>query len=228
MRPDRTYIGRMFPKLDIDTLKSRRARILNQVFDQEEQHELTQVGEEIVLRITPGGREEVKAFFYEDTRKIWRIVFQRFNRKDGTPQRISLSFDGTEIERLFNLLKLINYIDLESSEKVRLDDRIFNQWLTTEEEKTRYLLENPDLIAELAANHITKSDIVALAYRRKQLEIFEGLLRDDTFFKSKMKEWGVGREAVWQQFFESNPWIFGYGLTYIFTSPLDNKKLVPG
>ena len=38
--------------------------------------------------------------------------------------------------------------------------------------------------------------------------------------------WGKnGPEAVWQQFFEQNPWIFGYGLNYIFTSQLNDKKL---
>jgi hypothetical protein len=32
-------------------------------------------------------------------------------------------------------------------------------------------------------------------------------------------------EAVWQKFFEKNPWIFGYGLSYIQLSTLDEKKL---
>lgn len=32
-------------------------------------------------------------------------------------------------------------------------------------------------------------------------------------------------EAVWQKFFEKNPWIFGYGLSYIHLSALDDKKL---
>ena len=30
---------------------------------------------------------------------------------------------------------------------------------------------------------------------------------------------------MWQQFFEKNQWIFGYGLGYIFLTGLDNKKL---
>src|SRR5690606_8795543 len=32
-------------------------------------------------------------------------------------------------------------------------------------------------------------------------------------------------EALWQQFFEKNPWIFGYGLSYIYSSGLDERKL---
>jgi hypothetical protein len=32
-------------------------------------------------------------------------------------------------------------------------------------------------------------------------------------------------EAIWQTFFEENVWIFGYGLTYLFLSNLDERKL---
>ncbi|MBL8143775.1 MAG: DUF4263 domain-containing protein, partial [Acidobacteria bacterium] len=30
---------------------------------------------------------------------------------------------------------------------------------------------------------------------------------------------------LWQLFFERNPWIFGYGLSYVYLTGLDNKKL---
>ncbi len=32
-------------------------------------------------------------------------------------------------------------------------------------------------------------------------------------------------EDVWQKFFEKNPWLFGYGLNYIFLENLDRRKL---
>ncbi|MCB9079288.1 MAG: DUF4263 domain-containing protein, partial [Anaerolineaceae bacterium] len=45
-------------------------------------------------------------------------------------------------------------------------------------------------------------------------------------FEATRQKWSKrGKEAVWQQFFEDNPWIFGYGLNYLFTSRLDNRKL---
>ncbi len=51
-------------------------------------------------------------------------------------------------------------------------------------------------------------------------------MHDQQFFNEKIKERDAhGDEAVWQKFFEENPWIFGYGLNYIFSSQLDNKKL---
>jgi hypothetical protein len=88
------------------------------------------------------------------------------------------------------------------------------------------MARNSELIAEVMQNDITKSDIVALGYRKRQLEVFKNLLHDYVYFESVTKEWGVrGKEAVWQKFFEKNSWIFGYGLNYIFTTQLDNKKL---
>jgi len=107
-----------------------------------------------------------------------------------------------------------------------LDDHILDDLLISEDEKRGYLLENLDLVMEVARNDITKSDIVALAYRKEQLGLFDKLLHDEDFFEETRIEWEKnGPEAVWQQFFENNPWIFGYGLNYIFSSGLDDKKL---
>ncbi len=95
-----------------------------------------------------------------------------------------------------------------------------------EEGLQEILCENLDLVKYLAENAITKSDVVAFGYRKTQLEIFDRLLNDDAFFTDKQAEWGKRtRERSWQHFFEMNHWIFGYGLTYVFTSPLDDKKL---
>ena len=124
------------------------------------------------------------------------------------------------------MVKLVRYIDLDSSEKVRLDDSVLDELLISEEEKRKYLIDNLDLVKEITEQNITKSDVIAFAYRKKQLELFDCLLHDQQYFNSKKADWGArGNEAVWQNFFEDNPWIFGYGLNYIFTSQLDDKKL---
>ncbi|MFC4210968.1 Shedu anti-phage system protein SduA domain-containing protein [Pedobacter lithocola] len=73
---------------------------------------------------------------------------------------------------------------------------------------------------------MTKEDIVALGYRKKQLEIFSKLLTDKAYFESlKSKYKASGDEHLWQLYFEKNTWIFGYGLSYIFNTPLENSKL---
>jgi len=85
-----------------------------------------------------------------------------------------------------------------------------------------FLLGNQDILTEILRNNITKEDIVALAYRKEQLEIFKALLFDPPSFKNYKEKLKLpGDESVWQHFFEKNTWIFGYGLKYIFTSSID-------
>lgn len=89
-----------------------------------------------------------------------------------------------------------------------------------------FLLKNQDILAEILKNNITKEDIISLAYRKEQLDIFEKLLRNPPDFEAYKEQSELGGdEAVWQHFFEKNTWIFGYGLSYIFTSPLSDLKL---
>lgn len=52
------------------------------------------------------------------------------------------------------------------------------------------------------------------------------MLDDNDYFKHLMDRKKINKkESLWQEFFEKNDWIFGYGLNYIFTSSLDDKKL---
>lgn len=71
---------------------------------------------------------------------------------------------------------------------------------------------------------LTDADLLLLSNRKAQLEIFEKLLHDDEFFQHK-QEGKLGPEAVWQSFFEDNPWIFGYGLKLVACQPFDDGKL---
>ena len=217
-RPGRTYISKAFnpgrasdPSDPFwDPSNFRDMRIISKVFDPPELHQIATAKGEVVLRVTPGERQEVKATFYEDTREIKTITIQRYMRKTGNAvKETHFTFSGEEIRKLYDLICTVVDVHLDGKGKARLDDL-----LISEEEKREILRANPQLVAEIARNDITKSDVVALAYRKKQLDRFEQLLHDDTV-----------TEPAWQQFFEDNPWIFGYGLDYIFTSRLDEKKL---
>lgn len=93
--------------------------------------------------------------------------------------------------------------------------------------QTKHLIEkNPEIIKSFIEHNITHSDIIAMGYRKNQLEIFNMLLNERDFFEKVKKEKEISKnELVWQTFFELNPWIFGHGLNYIFSSPLEGKKL---
>jgi Domain of unknown function (DUF4263) len=75
---------------------------------------------------------------------------------------------------------------------------------------------------------LSGTDIVNIAYRNKQLEAFEKLLSGARAIEAYRTENAVrqgGAEAVWQHFFESNTWIFGYGLNFVFNQPLEGQRL---
>jgi hypothetical protein len=73
---------------------------------------------------------------------------------------------------------------------------------------------------------ITEDDLNLMSNRKAQLDIFKKLLNDDEFFeKERARLDKKGAKAVWQHFFESNLWIFGYGLNLISCEPLDDKRL---
>lgn len=179
-----------------------------------------------VLRTTPGGRQEVKVVYCEDSQSVDRIVFQKFAASTGRPVKHSFSFTLDEIEKAFELVRLMSAAKFGAKGKIHLEDEALRGILLGDEQKRKFLLANQDLVEELARNNLTRSDIVALGYRKEQLAIFKRLLADKTYFGTKQNEWGKKRvEDVWQKFFEDNQWIFGYGLTYIFVSGLANKKL---
>lgn len=73
---------------------------------------------------------------------------------------------------------------------------------------------------------ITEHDVQMLVDRRKTLEHFERLLNEAGFIEADLGRLGLKRiEAVWQRFFEDNPWIFGYGLTLVSCDAVSEKGL---
>jgi len=70
---------------------------------------------------------------------------------------------------------------------------------------------------------LTKTDVVAIAYRKQQLDVFRRLIEDVDYFAHVRKIKACA--SVWQRFFQKNTWIFGYGLNYIYLDQLSSKKL---
>ncbi|MFG2717433.1 Shedu anti-phage system protein SduA domain-containing protein [Streptomyces sp. NPDC048416] len=71
---------------------------------------------------------------------------------------------------------------------------------------------------------LTDEDIRRIGNRKSQLRRFAELLTDSEVFERERSR-VAGPEAVWQGFFEENPWIFGYGLNLVACEPLDGGKL---
>jgi antiviral defense system Shedu protein SduA len=172
-----------------------------------------------------GGRQEIVAKFYEDTRHIPVLTIQTFTAETGIPHKTHFTFIGDEIRTLYEFIRSLKLINLHDENKVNVTDTELRRMLLTPDQARFLINQNQELILTLAKSEVTKADIVALGYRKKQLERFKNLLTDPGVFDLEKRTLNLTDEAVWQHFFEENKWIFGYGLTYLFLLSLDDRKL---
>jgi hypothetical protein len=226
-KTDKTYISPEIKTGDPQNgIPERNIRIVSKIIDSKESQLFAKIKKELVIRVTEGGRQELKASIYEDTREINVLTFQKYTKGSGEPHRYSFSFIGEEILKLKKFLLTLKNLPIKSKEKVQVSDLELSEIILTQSQKRKLIIDNQDLFFDIMKSDITKSDIVALGYRKKQLEIFERLLKDSDYFIDYKKQLELDKdESVWQHFFESNTWIFGYGLNYIFTTNIEGGKL---
>lgn len=232
-RAERVYLSKslsqkLFRKNDAGAVEEfeRPFRIVSKVIDSVESHQFFKDGKQISLRVTDGQRQEIKAKFYEDTRGISTLQIQKYTVESGSPHRVYFTFVGDEISTLFNFLRNIEILPIESEASAKLDDKFVESIVLTREQALQLISQQPELLEELAKHDITARDVATLGHRRKQVLEFEKLLNDSAFFESYKYDLGANKrsEDVWQSFFEKNTWIFGYGLNYYLNSPLDGEK----
>jgi antiviral defense system Shedu protein SduA len=210
-RADKTYVSK---RLTAFGPSGRRVRIASKVFDSTERFQYALEKDELLIRVTRGGRQEVVAKFFEDDRSISVLTFQRYKDTGEPYGQTNFSFTGPEINRVLEFIVNIKKVHLPDDGKINITDADLRKIILSGEQATRLVEDNPELFATIARNAVTTKDIVALGYRREQLKEYARLLSDpDT------------SERTWQAFFEANKWIFGYGLTYVFLSGLDGKPL---
>jgi hypothetical protein len=220
-KPGKTIVSKNF--LDGS---GRKLRIASQIVEGSEGLRFAMERDEIVLRETPGGRYGIKATFLENDRKITTLTIQRYSTRTGPLSRESFSFVGPEIDNLLNFIVGIKSVQLDDPSKIHISDDDLRDIILNRSQAQRLFSKNEPLFLEIAQREDLTRDLIAIGYRRKQLEHFARLLNDREYFDSEQGRLGVRRpEDVWQKFFEGNTWIFGYGLSYQFVSGLDGRKL---
>jgi hypothetical protein len=233
-RADRVYLSKSLRQLEFQKDEhgnvqkmSRAFRIVSKIVEAKESHQFIKDGREIVLRVTDGDRQEIKAKFYEDTRGIFTLTIQKYTRPSGVPHQAYFTFTGSEIATLYNFLRNIEVLPLSNASSQRLDDKFVEELVLTREQLFRLIDKQPDLVAELLRNEISARDVAELGHRRAQLAEFGKLLKDSAYVERIRATLGGNKrvEDVWQAFFERNSWIFGYGLNYFFNSSLEGKRL---
>lgn len=233
-RQDRVYLSRSLENKTFRPLGDgeveeivRPFRIVSKIVECQEGHKFIKDGKQISLRITENERQEIKAKFYEDTRGVFTLQIQKYTVKTGVPHNTYFTFVGDEINTLYNFLRNIAVLPLPHDESVKLDDSFVESLVLTRDQALQLLENNPDLADELVRHQVSAQDVAELGYRREQLGEFERLLGDDDYFAEQRRLLGEnkGDEDVWQVFFERNTWIFGYGLSYYFNTPIDGQGL---
>src|SRR6266702_4534775 len=219
-RPDKTYVSRTF-RSQFGT----KLRIVSKVVDGDEGLRFGKAGDEVVLRTTPAGRYEIKATVLEDNRAIKTLLIQKYSSASGPLDRQWFAFVGEEIDVLLDFAAGIKAVALGDGTKVHLTDEELRGVVLNHVQARRLFADHEELFLEIARSEDLSRDLIAVGYRRKQLEHFKGLLDHPDFFASEQARLDSTPEGIWQQFFEANTWIFGYGLSYQFLSSLDQRKL---
>jgi hypothetical protein len=222
---DRRTDKTIFSKRITDAISGLKLRIASHIVEGQTGLKFATVKDEMVLRQTPAGRYEIKATFLEDDRSIRTLIVQRYSSKSGPLDKQYFSFVGPEIDAFINFIAGVRTVPLDGAAKVHLSDEILRDIVLDQGQARRIFAKNPELFLNLAQHEDITRDLVAVGYRRKQLQRFDSLLHDAGYFASEQELLRCRPEDVWQKFFEANTWIFGYGLSYQFLSTLDERKL---
>lgn len=220
--PGKTYIS---PSLKSFTDPNRKVRIATKLLEQPTTYAYAHEKGELVLRHKEGAKTKITAKFLEDDRGLFILSIQGYTIATAKPHNASFSFVGDEIGRLVEFLNHIQSMSLKNSGSMKITDEQLQRTVLSNLQAKTLLQDNEELFAEVLKSEITKQDVVAVGYRKRQLQAFERLLNDEQYFEDVKTRKGCKAEAVWQQYFENNPWIFGYGLSYIALSGLTDRKL---
>lgn len=219
-RTDKTIVSKAFKNCD-----GQRLRILSKVVEGAEGLRFAEAKGETVLRVTPAGRYEIKATILEHDRSIQTLTIQKFSSKTGPLDRPHFSLVGQEISAFLEFVAGARSMQFDGDGKVHVRDEALHKIVLNRAEAERLYNDYNSLFREIAQQEDLKRDLVAVGYRRKQLEKFESLLTDAAAFEAESNSLGLSAEGVWQAFFQANTWIFGYGLSFQFLDSLKGRKL---
>lgn len=218
----KTYIS---PRLKDFDDPNRKVRIASKVIESYDSYAFAKIKDEIVLRHKENASSHITAKFFEDNRGIFVLNIQGYTVATDKPHNASFSFIGEEIGKLLEFVQNIQSVNFTSGAPINITDEELNRIILSDNQAKSLLQENQDLFAEVLRSEVTTKDLIAVGYRKKQLEVYKNLLDDENYFVSLKEKKKCTNEGLWQKYFEKNPWIFGYGLGYLFLSSLDDKKL---
>jgi hypothetical protein len=164
----KTYVS---PSLDTFSGDGRKVRIATKGFESESTYAFGRIGDEVVIRQVKGGAKKVVAKFVEDSRGISVLSIQGYTVATDKPHNASFSFIGEEIETLLNFVRRIQTMDISHRGGNVLNDIEAESPDISNQQVSTFLIENQEFLSEVLRSEVTSEDLVAIAYRKKQLVV---------------------------------------------------------
>lgn len=226
----RTYVSKTF-QMQRGTVQDlgQPARYIHRVFD----HSVDPQGvvdddldwTEHVVQESPGGRVQITLQVARAAGMVRMIQLRKLTMtKAGSTLDNLAEFDRAESSRLVSLFKSLDDIPIEGDTTVLVDDQLVRDLAADPGALQALYARDPERFRWFIESDVSADDLVAVAYRRAEVEAFRNLLQDDEHFDLAAETAG-GPEKVWQRFLERNPWILGVGLSGQLLTSWDDEKL---
>lgn len=177
----KTYIS---PSLSAFGGSDRKVRIASKVMGSPDTYAFATVKDELVLRHKEGAKTHIKATFFEDDRRISVLNIQGYTVASAKPHNASFSFVGEEIGKLLEFIDNVRSVTFKSKGSINVTDEDLRRLVVSNSQARSLVQDNEDIFAEVVRSSITKQDVVAVGYRKRQLEVFRQLIEDSSYFES--------------------------------------------
>ncbi len=227
-KESKTYISKVFSYSAQNTEKLRNIKM---VLSGSDEVLLGEIDGAMCLRLTGNVRKtQVSAIVTQDANQIRRLSLQTFKTRAGdwieTTEKDEFTFRSDEFERLTKFLTQIEFVDLSNENNFQIED------ISTQagpksiiDASDRMILDGIKLLSDVERRSLLQSLQGILS--TEEINILLGRKKGLAEFESQLDAIGWN-EANWQDFFDREQWVFGYGLDYRFMRQFDREVTVGG
>lgn len=225
----KTYISKVFSFNQADVERVRNVRIVTG--EDSDRILLGEIEGALCLRLTGAVRKtQVTALVTQDHKQVRRLTLQTFKSRAGGwfegIEKDEFTFRSDEFERLVRFLTQIEFIDLTNEDNFQIEDISKGHGpKTIIDASDRWVIDQVSGLShsqrasllQTLRDSLTRDEINLLLGRRQGLEEFENHI--------SARDW---KEADWQDFFDRQQWVFGYGLDYRVMRQFGREMMVGG
>ncbi len=189
-----------------------------------EELEVSILEDELVLKSSPKGRDQVVASVFGSNGRDRSFVVQKYRYSKPVSGK-SVSFTLDEWNKLLEFLEKLKFIDFTDSSRFKISQNsIVVEKIVSDEDQA--LLDTIKSLKGGNRSNFLESLTAEKTFTENDLNVLSGRKAGLKIFKEQLYEKSGWKEPNWQEFFKDNPWIFGHGLDYRFLSILNREASV--